>query len=125
MANITFTIPSVLNGGAGEKKTNLDANTLNDAFAKISETMGDDFKRRVLNEDGTPRSLINIYINGKNAKFSSGLDTTLSDGDEVSILPAVAGGSSGTGGMCLTFLKKNWTDILDKSCWKKLVIKDN
>ena len=98
MTNITFTIPSVLNGGAGEKKTNLDADTLNDAFAKISETMGDDFKRRVLNEDGTPRSLINIYINGKNAKFSSGLDTTLSDGDEVSILPAVAGGSSGTGG---------------------------
>jgi len=98
LANITFTIPSVLNGGAGEKKTNLDVDTLNDAFAKISETMGDDFKRKVLNEDGTPRSLINIYINGKNAKFSSGLDTTLSDGDEVSILPAVAGGSSGTGG---------------------------
>jgi len=98
LTNITFTIPSVLNGGAGEKKTNIDANTLNDAFAKISETMGDDFKRKVLNEDGTPRSLINIYINGKNAKFSSGLDTTLSDGDEVSILPAVAGGSSGTGG---------------------------
>ena len=97
MTSITFTIPSVLNGGAGEKKTELDADTLKDAFAKISETMGDDFKRRVLNEDGTPRSLINIYVNGKNAKFSSGLDTTLSDGDEISILPAVAGGS-GTGG---------------------------
>jgi len=98
LTNITFTIPSVLNGGAGEKKINLDADTLKDAFAKISETMGDDFKRKVLNEDGTPRSLINIYINGKNAKFSSGLDTTLSDGDDVSILPAVAGGSSETGG---------------------------
>jgi len=97
LANITFTIPSVLNGGAGEKKTSLDVNTLNDAFAKISETMGDDFKRRVLNDDGTPRSLINIYINGKNAKFSSGLDTALSDGDEINILPAVAGGSSGAG----------------------------
>jgi len=97
LANITFTIPSVLNGGAGEKTTDIDANTLNDAFTKISETMGDDFKRRVLNEDGTPRSLINIYINGKNAKFSSGLDTTLSDGDVINILPAVAGGSSGTG----------------------------
>jgi len=97
LANITFTIPSVLNGGAGEKKTNLDVDTLNDAFAKISETIGDDFKRKVLNEDGTPRSLINIYINGKNAKFSSGLDTALSDGDDVSILPAVAGGSSETG----------------------------
>jgi len=97
LASITFTIPSVLNSGSGEKKTEIDVDTLNDAFAKISETMGDDFKRRVLNEDGTPRSLINIYINGKNSKFSSGLDTTLSDGDEVSILPAVAGGSSGTG----------------------------
>ena len=98
MVSITFTIPSVLNGGAGEKKTNLDVNTLNDAFAKISETMGDDFKRKVLNDDGTPRSLINIYINGKHAKFSSGIDTSLSDGDEINILPAVAGGSSGTGG---------------------------
>jgi len=97
LPNITFTIPSVLNGGAGEKTIDIDANTLNDAFVKISETMGDDFKRRVLNEDGTPRSLINIYINGKNAKFSSGLDTTLSDGDVINILPAVAGGSSGTG----------------------------
>jgi len=93
LASITFTIPSVLNAGSGEKKTEIDVSTLSDAFAKISETMGDDFKRRVLNEDGTPRSLINIYINGKNAKFSAGLDTQLSDGDEVYILPAVAGGS--------------------------------
>ena len=97
MATITFTIPSVLNSGGGEKKTDVSASTLNDAFTKISETMGDDFKRRVLNDDGTPRSLINIYINGKNAKFSSGLDTKLSDGDEVYILPAVAGGSHDTG----------------------------
>jgi adenylyltransferase/sulfurtransferase len=55
--------------------------------------MGDEFKRRVLNDDGTPRSLINIYINGKNAKFTGGLDASLRDGDEVYILPAVAGGS--------------------------------
>ena len=93
MASITFTIPSVLNSGSGEKKTEIEVGTLSDAFAKISETMGDDFKRRVLNEDGTPRSLINIYINGKNAKFSAGLETQLSDGGEVYILPAVAGGS--------------------------------
>ena len=55
--------------------------------------MGDDFKRRVLEGDGTPRSLINIYINGKNAKFSGGMNTALKDGDEIYILPAVAGGS--------------------------------
>ena len=93
MGNITFAIPSVLNAGAGEKKLEISVNTLQDAFTKISETMGDDFKRRVLDDDGTPRSLINIYINGKNAKFSSGLNTELKDGDEINILPAVAGGS--------------------------------
>jgi adenylyltransferase/sulfurtransferase len=93
MANITFTIPSVLNRSVGEKKVSLSASKLVDAFAKISEDMGDEFKRRVLNDDGTPRSLINIYINGKNAKFTGGLDASLKDGDEVYILPAVAGGS--------------------------------
>ena len=94
MANITFTIPSVLNQGGGEKKTDISADSLADAFAKISELLGDGFKRRVLENDGTPRSLINIYINGKNAKFTDGMETTLNDGDDVYILPAVAGGSS-------------------------------
>ena len=93
MTKISFTIPSVLNQGGGEKKTELEANSLHEAFTKISEIMGDDFKRRVLESDGSPRSLINIYINGKNAKFSGGLETQLNDGDEVYILPAVAGGS--------------------------------
>lgn len=94
MANITFTIPSVLNQGGGEKKTDISADSLLDAFSKISQIMGDNFKRRVLESDGTPRSLINIYINGKNAKFSDGMNTVLNNGDEVYILPAVAGGSA-------------------------------
>ena len=93
MANITFTIPSVLNQGGGELKIEISASSLSEAFAKISEKMGDDFKRRVLDGDGTPRSLINIYINGKNAKFSGGMEASLKDSDEVYILPAVAGGS--------------------------------
>ncbi|GBL41206.1 SAMP-activating enzyme E1 [Nitrosarchaeum sp.] len=93
MANITFTIPSVLNQGGGERKTDISADSLTDAFSKISQIMGDDFKRRVLEVDETPRSLINIYINGKNSKFSDGMNTVLKDGDEVYILPAVAGGS--------------------------------
>jgi len=93
MANIIFTIPSVLNPGGGEKKTEISADSLQDAFAKISKVMGDDFKKRVLESDGIPRSLINIYINGKNAKFSSGMETVLKDEDEIYILPAVAGGS--------------------------------
>ena len=86
MAKITFTIPSVLNAGNGEKKTELDAATLKESFEKISEIMGDDFKRRVLESDGYPRSLINIYINGKNAAFSDGIDTPLTEGDEISVM---------------------------------------
>jgi adenylyltransferase/sulfurtransferase len=93
LPNITFTIPSVLNKGSGEKKLAITADSLLDSFNKVSDTMGDDFKRRVLNDDGTPRSLINIYINGKNARFSGGMNASLKDGDEVYILPAVAGGS--------------------------------
>jgi adenylyltransferase/sulfurtransferase len=93
MAKLVFTIPSVLNAGGGEKKTDIEANTLQEAFVAISNIMGDDFKRRVLESDGKPRSLINIYINGKNAKFSNGMDTELNNGDDVYILPAVAGGS--------------------------------
>ena len=93
MANIKFTIPSVLNKGGGEKKVDLEASTLLEAFAKISEQLGDEFKRRVLNPDGSPRSLINIYVNGKNMRFSGGMETSLKDGDEIYVLPAVAGGS--------------------------------
>ena len=93
MAKIIFTIPSVLNQGGGEKKSEIFADSLQESFAKISELMGDDFKRKVLESDGSPRSLINIYINGKNAAFDSGLDTVLNENDEVYILPAVAGGS--------------------------------
>ena len=44
MAKIMFTIPSVLNAGSGEKKTELEAETLKESFDKISEIMGDDFK---------------------------------------------------------------------------------
>lgn len=93
MPNVTFTIPSVLNKGGGERKIPIVAGSLLESFNKVSDSMGDDFKRRVLNDDGTPRSLINIYINGKNARFSGGMNTELKDGDEIYILPAVAGGS--------------------------------
>ena len=93
MANIKFTIPSVLNRGGGERKIDISATTLSEAFTKISELLGDEFKRRVLNPDGSPRSLINIYINGKNMRFSGGMETALKEGDEIYILPAVAGGS--------------------------------
>jgi molybdopterin-synthase adenylyltransferase len=94
MTNIEFIIPSVLTKGTGEKKIPLDATDLQDAFTKITEHLGEDFKRKVLDLNGKPRSLINIYINGKNMRFSNdGMATKLNSGDSIYILPAVAGGS--------------------------------
>ena len=56
--------------------------------------LGDDFKRRVIDLNGKPRALINIYINGKNIRFNNtGMNSVLNDGDSVYILPAVAGGA--------------------------------
>lgn len=90
-------IPSVLNSGEGEKKLELDAATLHDALKLVIEQMGDSFARKVLDDPTSdkivPRSLINMYINGKNAEFSGGLDAILKDSDELYLLPAVAGGS--------------------------------
>lgn len=95
MSKIEFIIPSVLNKGAGEKKITITANNLQDAFDKASDTLGDDFKRRVLDINGKPRALINIYINGKNMRFNKdGMSTILNDGDSIYILPAVAGGNN-------------------------------
>ena len=93
MAKVEFVVPSVLNRGQGEKKIPLEASDLQDAFSKISEQMGDDFKRRVFDHNGRPRSLINIYVNGKNMRFSGGMTMQLKNGDLVYILPAVAGGA--------------------------------
>lgn len=97
MAKVEFTVPSVLNKGQGEKKLPIDAQDLQEAFNKVSEQMGEDFKRRVFDHNGKPRSLINIYVNGKNMRFSGGMTTALKDGDNVYILPAVAGGADLTG----------------------------
>jgi molybdopterin/thiamine biosynthesis adenylyltransferase/molybdopterin converting factor small subunit len=95
MAKVEFVIPSVLNKGTGERKISLEVGNLDDAFTKLSDHMGEDFKRRVFDLNGRPRPLINIYINGKNTRFSNagGTSTSLTDGDSIYILPAVAGGA--------------------------------
>ena len=68
--------------------------SLQDAFSKVSDQMGEDFRRRIFDLRGKPRPLINIYVNGKNTRFGgNGMTRSLADGDSVHILPAVAGGA--------------------------------
>ena len=49
-------------------------------------------KERLCDETGELRRFVNVYVNGEDVRFLSGLQTVLKDGDEVSIVPAVAGG---------------------------------
>ena len=49
-------------------------------------------KERICDETGELRRFVNMYVNGEDARFLSGLQTTLEPGAEVSIVPAVAGG---------------------------------
>ena len=49
-------------------------------------------RERVMDESGQLRRFVNIYVNGEDVRFMSGLETAIKDGDEVSIVPAVAGG---------------------------------
>ena len=51
------------------------------------------FRDRLLAPDGTQRQFVNIYVNDQDVRLGSGLDSALADKDEVSIVPAVAGGA--------------------------------
>ena len=50
-------------------------------------------KERICDEQGELRRFVNVYVNGEDVRFLDGLETPLKTGDEVSIVPAVAGGS--------------------------------
>ena len=49
-------------------------------------------KARLCDEEGNPRRFLNFYVNSEDIRFLEGTATALKDGDEVSIVPAVAGG---------------------------------
>ncbi len=49
-------------------------------------------KERLCDENGDLRYFVNIYLNGEDVRFLQGVKTPLTTGDEVSIVPAVAGG---------------------------------
>ena len=49
-------------------------------------------KERICDEAGKVRRFVNIFVNGDDIRFLNNLETTVKDGDEVSIVPAIAGG---------------------------------
>jgi molybdopterin synthase sulfur carrier subunit len=56
------------------------------------ETSYPGLKERLCDETGDLRRFVNVYVNGEDVRFADGVATRLNGGDEVSIVPAVAGG---------------------------------
>ena len=76
----------------GQAKVEVDSAVLGDLVEKLdSEFPG--FKDRLVDEEGELRYFVNIYLNGEDVRFMDGLKTATADGDEISIVPAVAGGA--------------------------------
>ena len=50
-------------------------------------------KERLCDGDGGLRNFVNVYVNGEDVRFLDGVESATSEGDEISIVPAVAGGS--------------------------------
>lgn len=50
------------------------------------------FKERLCDENGKLRRFVNIYLNDEDVRFLQGEETTVKDGDQISIIPAIAGG---------------------------------
>jgi molybdopterin synthase sulfur carrier subunit len=63
-----------------------------EALDELAAEYGDEFEERLL-EDGGLRRFVNLYVNGDDVRHGEGLDTEVDEDDEISILPAVSGGS--------------------------------
>ncbi|MBD2595747.1 molybdopterin synthase sulfur carrier subunit [Nostoc sp. MBR 210] len=89
---VTVLIPTAL-----QKFTNSQA-TIECTGSSIAELFNSlekhcpGIKERLCDEHGQPRRFLNLYVNSEDIRFLDGTATPLKDGDEVSIVPAVAGG---------------------------------
>jgi molybdopterin synthase sulfur carrier subunit len=70
---------------------NTDAATLAEAVDRLDADYPG-LKERIVDEQGQIRRFVNIYINGEDVRFLDGLASALKPNDEISIVPAVAGG---------------------------------
>ena len=85
-------LPTVLRSQAEGKSTvSVEGATIGDVLRDLVARYPG-ISGQVLNEDGTLHRFVNVYVNDDDVRYLSLLDTPVKSGDEVSILPAVAGG---------------------------------
>ncbi|MEU3406760.1 MoaD/ThiS family protein [Streptomyces sp. NPDC006670] len=89
---IEVRIPTILRTYTdGEKAVTGQGATLSELFADL-ETRHKGIEERIV-DGGQLRRFVNVYLNDEDVRFIDGIATALKDGDSVTILPAVAGGS--------------------------------
>ena len=90
---VTVRIPAPLRKLTKEQDT-VTANE-SGTLAELIESLEGEYsgmKDRICDETGELRRFVNVYVNGEDVRFLSGLETAIAEGAEVSIVPAVAGG---------------------------------
>ncbi|MGA8014661.1 MAG: ubiquitin-like small modifier protein 1 [Candidatus Dormiibacterota bacterium] len=76
---------------SGSSQVEVDGSTVAQVLADL-EARYPGFKDRLYDDGGNLRQFINIYVNDTDIRFGGGLETPVTDRDDVSIVPAVAGG---------------------------------
>jgi len=89
---VTVRIPTTLRPlSGGVAQVSVDGTTLSEVIAAL-EAVHPGFADRLLDEAGKLRKFVNVFVADDDVRYLDGLATPVSDGDTVSIIPAVAGG---------------------------------
>jgi molybdopterin synthase sulfur carrier subunit len=94
--SVDVRLPTLLRSQAGGRAVvHVAGSTIGEVLASlVSEYPG--MAGQVLTEDGSLQKFVNVYVNDDDVRYLSSLDTPVKEGDEISILPAVAGGAGPT-----------------------------
>ncbi len=93
MSGVLVRIPAPLRRVTnGQDKIETEASSLGEMVDRL-DAQFPGLKERLVDEAGELRYFVNIYLNGEDVRFLQGLGTATKEGDEISIVPAVAGGS--------------------------------
>jgi MoaD family protein len=89
---VVVKIPTQLRAAAGgETETEVDGSTVQEVLDSLF-ARHDELRTRISDDDGSLRRFVNVYLAGEDIRYLDGLQTQVSDGAELTILPAVAGG---------------------------------
>ena len=76
---------------SGSEEVTVEGGSIKEVVDNL-ETQHNGFKERLCDENGQIRRFINIYLNDEDIRFKDNQETQVSDGDQISIVPAIAGG---------------------------------